>query len=104
MDIFLVDLLTLLFFSYLWPLKKMLNTEKPDYLIVQLITSLPLFLKIIFNFETKLILRISGYPKMNFLRKFFFGNWSLVKFIRSHFHLMIYMNNLGSLTFLTKKK
>ena len=65
----------IIFLYCLWPLKKMLNTEKPDYLIVQLITSLPLFLKIIFNFETKLILRISGYPKMNFLRKFF---WKLV--------------------------
>jgi len=39
-----------------------------------LITSLPIFLFKIFNFKTKLILRISGYPKLNFLRKFF---WKL---------------------------
>jgi hypothetical protein len=33
------------------------------------VTSLPLFLFNIFNFKTKLILRISGFPKLNFLRK-----------------------------------
>ena len=53
----------------------MLKKEKPDYLVVQLITSLPLFLKLLFNIKTKLILRISGYPKMNFIRKLF---WKLV--------------------------
>ena len=60
-----------IFFYCFWSLKKLLHKEKPDYLIVQLITSLPLFLKLIFNFDTKLILRISGYPKMNILRKLF---------------------------------
>ena len=48
------------------PLLNLVKKEKPDYLIVQLITSLPLFLKLIFNLKTKIILRISGYPKMNF--------------------------------------
>ncbi len=57
------------------PLLNLVKKEKPDYLIVQLITSLPLFLKLIFNLKTKIILRISGYPKMNFLRKFF---WKIV--------------------------
>ena len=51
------------------PLKKLLQNEKPDYLIIHLITSLPLVLFIFFNFKTKLILRISGLPKMTFLRK-----------------------------------
>jgi glycosyltransferase involved in cell wall biosynthesis len=53
-----------------FPLKKILKKNEPDYLIIHLITSLPLILLILFNFKTKFILRISGYPKMNFLRKF----------------------------------
>lgn len=55
-------------------LKRLLKNTNPDFLIIHLITSLPLFLFTIFNFETKLILRISGFPKMNFIRKFF---WKL---------------------------
>ncbi len=51
------------------PLKKILKREQPDYLVIHLITSLPLFLLLLFNFKTKFILRISGLPKMNFLRK-----------------------------------
>ena len=35
-----------------------------------MITSLPLILFLIFKFDTKLILRISGLPKLNFFRKF----------------------------------
>ncbi len=52
-----------------FPLKKLIEEEKPDYLIVQLITSLPLTLLILFNFKTKFILRISGLPRLNFFRK-----------------------------------
>jgi glycosyltransferase involved in cell wall biosynthesis len=57
-------------FSF-FPLVKILKKNQPDYLIVHLITSLPLFIYIIFNFKTNLILRISGLPKLNFLRLFF---------------------------------
>ncbi len=60
-----------IFFISLVPLIKFLKKEKPDFIIVHLITSLPLLLFNIFAFKTKLILRISGYPKLNFLRKFF---------------------------------
>jgi glycosyltransferase involved in cell wall biosynthesis len=56
------------------PLYKLLKKDKPDYIIAHLITSLPIFLFKIFKFETKLILRISGYPKLNLIRKFF---WKL---------------------------
>ena len=42
---------------------------KPDYLIIHLITSLPLFLLNFFKLKTQVILRISGFPKMNLLRK-----------------------------------
>lgn len=52
-------------------LKKILNDEKPEYLVAHLITSLPIFLFLIFKFNTKLILRISGFPKLNFFRKAF---------------------------------
>ena len=60
----------IIFFMSFFPLKKILKKNEPDYLIIHLITSLPLILLILFNFKTKFILRISGYPKMNFLRKF----------------------------------
>ena len=57
-------------FSFL-PLTKLLIQKKPDFFIAHLITSLPLTIMSMFNFKTKLILRISGLPKLNFLRKFF---------------------------------
>ncbi len=56
------------------PLKNIIKNDKPDYLIIHLITSLPLSLLILFNFQTKFILRISGYPKMNFFRKFLWSS------------------------------
>ncbi len=55
-------------------LRKLLLKEKPDFLIAHLIISLPLILFFFFKFETKLIIRISGTPKLNKLRRFF---WSL---------------------------
>ena len=56
-----------------FPLKNLLKKESPDYLIIHLITPLPLILNFLFNFNTKFILRISGYPKLekNFVRFFF---------------------------------
>ena len=51
------------------PLKNLIRKEKPDFLIVQLITSLPMVLLFFFKFRTKFILRISGLPKLNFFRK-----------------------------------
>ena len=62
--------LIIFFFSFI-PLLNLIKKEKPDFLITQLITSLPIFLNYIFKFETKIILRISGYPKMNFFRTLF---------------------------------
>ena len=61
----------IIFIFSIFPLKRLLEKDKPDFLIIHLVTSLPLFLLIIFNFETKFILRISGLPNMNFFRKFF---------------------------------
>jgi glycosyltransferase involved in cell wall biosynthesis len=58
-----------IFFRYFFSLKKLIKDEKPEFLIVHLITSLPLVLLILFNFKTKFILRISGFPKLNFIRR-----------------------------------
>jgi glycosyltransferase involved in cell wall biosynthesis len=57
-------------FSF-FPLLNILKKNKPDYLIVHLITSLPIFIFLIFKLKTKLILRISGLPKLNFFRYYF---------------------------------
>ena len=58
-----------IFTRYFFALKKLIKDEKPDYLIIHLITSLPLILLILFSFKTKFILRVSGFPKLNFIRK-----------------------------------
>ena len=70
-------------FSYLiiyllsfFSLYKLLRKEQPNIIILHLITSLPLTLLSLFTFKTKFILRISGYPKLNFLRKFFWAKLS----------------------------
>tara|TARA_B110000037_G_C17086808_1_gene492280 strand:- start:269 stop:1399 length:1131 start_codon:yes stop_codon:yes gene_type:complete len=57
-----------IFFKSFFSLKRYLNKEKPDFIIIHLLTSLPLILFLLFNFKTKCILRISGFPKMNFFR------------------------------------
>ncbi len=64
-----IEYIKIFFHSFLF-LKKILFEKKPDYLIIHLITSLPLILFLIFKFDTKLILRISGFPKLNIFRKF----------------------------------
>ena len=70
-----ISYLIIFFFSF-FKLLNLINKEKPDYLIVHLITSLPIFLSLFFNKKTKIILRISGYPKINFFRKFFWKIFS----------------------------
>ena len=60
----------ILFVLKIFPLYFLLKREKPDYLIIHLLTSIPLVLLLFFKFETKFILRISGLPRFNFLRKF----------------------------------
>ncbi len=65
--IFLVSLKRLL---------KVINEEKPDYLIIHLVTSLPIFLSPLFNKKTKIILRLSGLPKLNYFRRIFWKLYS----------------------------
>lgn len=63
-----------IFIFNFYQLLKLLINKKPDYLLIHLITSLPILLKIIFPIKTKIILRISGLPKLNLIRKIF---WKL---------------------------
>ena len=60
----------IIFLLGVYPLLKYLKINKPDYLLIHLISSLPLTILIFFNFKTKFILRVSGLPKLNLLRKF----------------------------------
>jgi glycosyltransferase involved in cell wall biosynthesis len=64
----------LIFILCFLPLLKVLKREKPNYLFCQLVTSLPLFISLFFSKNTKFILNISGFPKIHFLRSFF---WKL---------------------------
>ena len=64
----------LIFILSFIPLTKLLYKNRPDYLIIHLITSLPLIINYLFRFKSKIILRISGFPKLNILRKVF---WSI---------------------------
>lgn len=58
-----------IFAKCFFPLKRLLIKEKPKFLIIHLITSLPLVLFCLKKFDTKLVLRVSGLPKMNIIRK-----------------------------------
>lgn len=60
----------LIFFLTIFKLYKFLDKRtKDDIFVIHLISSLPLLLILVFNFRCKFILRISGYPKLNFFRK-----------------------------------
>ena len=64
-----ISFILIFLFSFL-PLKSFLKKNNPDFIIIHLITSLPLFLLVLFDFKTKFILRISGMPKLGIFRKF----------------------------------
>ena len=66
----------IIFLINFFKLLKIINNKKPDYFIIHLITSLPISLSYFFNNKTKLVLRISGYPKINFFRKYFWKFFS----------------------------
>ncbi len=59
----------IIFILGFFPLHNLIKKLKPEFLIIHLITSLPLFLAFFFKYDTKFILRISGFPKLNFFRK-----------------------------------
>ncbi len=58
----------IILFSF-FPLLNLIKKQKPDFLIVHLISSLPLAIFKLFNFRTKLILHVAGHPKLNLFRK-----------------------------------
>ena len=64
----------LIFALTFFKLLNLINKEKPDYIIAHLLTSLPIFLTLIIKNKTKVIIRISGLPKLNFARYIF---WKL---------------------------
>jgi len=64
----------IIFILNFFRLLNLINKEKPDYLITHLLTSLPIFLTSITKNKTKIVLRISGLPKLNFIRYIF---WKL---------------------------
>ena len=57
------------------PLLKLIKKNRPNYLIIHLLTILPIILSPVLSKNTKIILRISGLPKMNFFRKFIQRNF-----------------------------
>lgn len=65
----------IIFFFSIFKLHKLLKKERPDFLMVHILTPIPLLLLLFFKYDTKFILRISGYPHIGFLRGFL---WKLV--------------------------
>ena len=61
----------LIFLFSFFPLARLIKKYQPDYIVNHLITSLPLSLLFFFKFKSKFILRISGFPKLNIIRKNF---------------------------------
>ena len=77
----------LIFLNSIIPLFKLLKKNNYDFLIVHLITSLPIFLMNFLKIKTKLILSVAGFPKLNIIRSFF---W---KFSRKHINKIICPSN-----------
>ena len=66
----------LIFCITFFPLLRLLKRDQPDFMIIHLITSLPLLLKRFFSFKTSIILRISGKINFGFLRRNLWKNVS----------------------------
>ena len=62
-------------FSF-FKLLKLLKKNEPDYLVAHLIVSLPLTVMSFLHNKTKLIIRISGLPKLNLFRRIY---WTFFK-------------------------
>ena len=58
----------------LFPLIKLLKKKSYDFFFIHLITFLPIFLARIFKNKSKIVLHISGFPKLTFLRSYFWRN------------------------------
>ncbi len=77
-----------IFILNFFPLIHKIKKEKPKYLIVHLLTFLPIILSPLLSKNTKIILRISGFPELTFFRKLI---WKL------------FANNIYKITTPTKK-
>ena len=60
--------LIIIFLKSFFPLIKFIKKENPDFIIIHMLTSLPLLIFLFLNSKTKCILRISGLPKLHFFR------------------------------------
>ena len=77
-----------IFLFNLIPLLRFIRKEKPDFIIIHLLTILPIILSPYISKRTKIILRISGLPKMHFVRKI------LWKFFSKYIFLVTTPTNL----------
>tara|TARA_Y100000590_G_C15618742_1_gene976763 strand:- start:71 stop:1216 length:1146 start_codon:yes stop_codon:yes gene_type:complete len=59
----------IIFLISFFPLLFLIKSKKPDFFVLHLITSLPIIVSKFFDNNTKFILRISGLPRYNFVRK-----------------------------------
>jgi len=60
----------IIFFTNFFPLLFHIKSKKPAYLVIHLLTLLPIILSPLLSRHTKIILRISGLPDLSFFRKF----------------------------------
>ena len=65
----------MIFLFCFFPLIKLIKSNKPEFFIAHLITSLPLTIMNLLKTDTKFILRISGMPKLNLIRRSF---WKII--------------------------
>lgn len=87
----------IIFILNLIPLIKFVKKEKPDFLIIHLLTILPILLSPFLSKHTKIILRISGFPEMHLVRSFF---W---KFFSKYIYKITTPTNLTKKLLIDKK-
>ena len=66
----------IIFITNFFPLLFHVKKNKPEFLVVHLLTLLPMILSPFLSNYTKIILRVSGFPELNFFRKFIWKNFS----------------------------
>lgn len=66
----------IIFITNFFPLLFHVKKNKPKFLVVHLLTLLPIILSPFLSNYTKIILRISGLPELNFFRKFIWKSFS----------------------------
>ena len=59
----------IIFILSFFPLIKLILKEKPHFIFIHLLTILPIFINNLLRSKTKIVLRISGFPKLNLFRR-----------------------------------